>query len=331
MSVATVRAAAMQGWDGLLSANGIEKEPSAATSPCAIEAANMPLAEFVAFSEGVVQQTRNVAIPWAAGVHYDLTALGAVGEAIETAGRVGTALRRFVEYFALLQDCTDIRLDLDGGTAAVSYRILDPDIWPRHYDAMFSLGIVAQIMRRGMGGWDKVEFTFEAQGCEMRGDIGKVVQAPCLFGADTNQIRFPLSMLDLTLPPAKGTADIRPLTRDLVAQRRSTPIVQRLAQLVYRDLNNAAIDQERIAREVGMSSRTMRRKLAGEGSSYQQVLDECRMRQACFEFRTRPELSIAQIALRLGYAEHSNFTRAFHRWSGVSPQGWRERQAPARH
>ncbi|MEJ2459849.1 MAG: helix-turn-helix transcriptional regulator, partial [Novosphingobium sp.] len=69
----------------------------------------------------------------------------------------------------------------------------------------------------------------------------------------------------------------------------------------------------------------MLRKLAEEGSSFQQVLDECRLRQAVFELRTRPDLSIAQISLRLGYAEHSNFTRAFHRWSGISPQAYRVR------
>ena len=67
----------------------------------------------------------------------------------------------------------------------------------------------------------------------------------------------------------------------------------------------------------------MRRRLAEEGRSFQEVLDECRMRQALFEFRARPDLSIAEIALRLGYAEHSNFTRAFHRWNGVSPQAFR--------
>ena len=75
----------------------------------------------------------------------------------------------------------------------------------------------------------------------------------------------------------------------------------------------------------------MRRKLTEQGSSFQQVLDECRMRQAVFEFRVRPDLSIAQIALRLGYAEHSNFTRAFHRWSGVSPQAYRATLASTAH
>ncbi|WP_226016947.1 AraC family transcriptional regulator [Novosphingobium sp. FKTRR1] len=335
MTQATVRAAAMNGWDSFLGQSSPAADecggrsgsanPSAVTlQPCEVRQDVMPLAEFVRFSEQVVCQTRDIAIPWLAGGNYDLSALGPVGEAINAAGKVGTALRRLVDYFSLLQDCTDIRLDREDDMAAVSYRILDPEIWPRHHDAMFSLGIVGQIIRRGArGAWDKVEFAFEAESHEMRGDIGKVVCAPCCFGADTNQIRFPAAMLDLALPQSSGHHDVRPLGRAIVDKRRDTPLVERLSQMVFRDLNNSAIEQERFAREIGMSSRTMRRKLADEGSSFQQVLDECRMRQALFEFRARPDLSIAQIALRLGYAEHSNFTRAFHRWSGVCPQTYR--------
>ncbi|MBC2669561.1 AraC family transcriptional regulator ligand-binding domain-containing protein [Novosphingobium piscinae] len=327
MTEATVRAAALNGWDNFCTlAPGLE---TIGSLPCERAPGAISLAEFVHFSESVVNRTRDVAIPWLVGVHYDLASLGQVGDAINAAGKVGTALRRLVEYFSLLQDCTDIRLDREDDMASVSYRILDPEIWPRHHDAMFSLGIVGQIIRRGTRGvWEKVEFSFEAKQYEMRGDIGKVVCAPCSFGADINQIRFPAAMLDLALPETdcKATAaaaDVRALSRTLVDQRRRTPLVERLAQVVYRDLNSHGIEQERIAREIGMSSRTMRRKLAEEGSSFQQVLDECRMRQALFEFRTRPDLSIAQIALRLGYAEHSNFTRAFHRWTGMSPQAWR--------
>lgn len=216
--------------------------------------------------------------------------------------------------------------------ACISYRILDPDIWPRHHDAMFSLGIVAQILRRGtLGAWEKVEFSFEAEQAEMRGDIAKVLRAPCSFGADSNQLRFPETMLDLGMPGSAAPCDTRKLSSLMVEQRRGTALVDRLSAVVFRDLNTVTIDQERIAREIGMSSRTMRRKLADEGSSFQQVLDECRMRQAVFEFRTRPDLSIAQIALRLGYAEHSNFTRAFHRWSGISPQAFRARLVPTCH
>lgn len=333
MALATVRAAAMNGWETFLEDRAAA--PMLGDGPVP-EAApeSMPLAEFVRFSEDVVARTRDVAIPWLAGGNYDLAALGPLGDAINSAGRVGSALRRLVDYFSLLQDCTDIRLGLEDDMASVSYRILDPDIWPRHHDAMFTLGIVSQILKRGTrGGWDKIEFAFEAESHEMRGDIGKVVCAPCTFGADTNQIRFPAALLDLALPAQANPhfADVRQLTRSIVTKRRETPLVDRLSQMVLRDLNTQAIEQERFAREMGMSSRTLRRKLTEQGSSFQQVLDECRMRQAVFEFRVRPDLSIAQIALRLGYAEHSNFTRAFHRWSGVSPQAFRARLAGTAH
>lgn len=335
MAPATVRAEAMQGWESYLPDSELPcPNPCAAASQAMPE--SMPLAEFVRFSEQVVARTRDVTIPWLAGGTYDLAALGPLGNAINAAGKVGSALRRLVDYFSLLQDCTDIRLGLEDDMASVSYRILDPDIWPRHNDAMFTLGIVGQILKRGIvghpgGGWDKIEFAFEADAHEMRGDIGKVVRAPCTFGADSNQIRFPAAMLDLALPAQPGTGDVRLLSRAIVEKRRTTPLVDRLSQMVLRDLNTCGIEQERFAREIGMSSRTMRRKLTEQGSSFQQVLDECRMRQAVFEFRVRPDLSIAQIALRLGYAEHSNFTRAFHRWSGVSPQAYRAKLTATAH
>ena len=342
-----IHASALNGWDALVEAADVpEIHALRDLRPCDISRPSIPLAEFVRFSESIVARLRDASIPWAAGMRFDLGALGgALGEPVLGATRVGTALKRLVDLFVVLQDCTEMTLDREETMASVSYRILDPDIWPRHYDAMFTLGIVAQIIRRGVrgvkgggecgrdgwDGWDKVEFTFEAEAHEMRGDIGKVVNAPCSFGADTNQIRFPAAMLDLALPAARPSNDMSVVNRAIVEHRRRTPLVERLAQVVWRDMNCRPIEQERIAREIGMSSRTMRRKLAEEGSSFQEVLDECRMRQALFEFRTRPDLSIAEIALRLGYAEHSNFTRAFHRWSGVSPQAYRAQMMQQAH
>jgi AraC-like DNA-binding protein len=80
-----------------------------------------------------------------------------------------------------------------------------------------------------------------------------------------------------------------------------------------------------------MSSRTMRRRLADETISFQKLLADCRMRQAVLEFQSRPDASIADIALRLGYAEHSTFTRAFSRWAGIPPQEFRSELNRTRH
>ena len=330
MTQIKVRASALNGWATCLHDSGYEgaivSELMSSTLPPAAPQDAIPLKSFVAFSEQVAARCRDVAVPWLVGVNYDVNALWQVGSAVSASPSVGTALRRLVDYFALLQDCTDIRLERDERMAVLSYRILDPDIWPRHHDAMFSLGIVAQIVRKGTrGAWENVEFQFEAGQEEVRGDMSQIVSAPCSFGAETNAIRFPAAFLDCKLEPLFPDAALRQLNDSFVSRRRARPISERLAEVVFRDLDRFAIDQSRVAREIGMSSRTMRRKLAGEGSSFQQVLDECRMRQAVFEFRTKPHLSIAQIALRLGYSEHSTFTRAFHRWSSVSPQEYRAR------
>ncbi|WP_206244705.1 AraC-like transcriptional regulator QhpR [Novosphingobium terrae] len=328
---ASVRSTALHGWHDMLADKGHMLGQNIAENPHSARSDMMSLQDFVSFSEGVVEQARDIAIPWLVGTHYDLANLGQIGPAILSANSVGVALRRLVDYFALLQDSTDIALHRDEQTATVSYRILSPDIWPRHQDAMFTLGIVSQILRQGQGsGWDRIDFAFEAERHDMRGDIGQVLNAPCSFGADTNQIRFPAAFLDLALRSSPQHSDVGALNRAIAQQRRQTPIIDRMAQLVFRDLNSFAVDQARLAREIGMSDRTMRRKLADAGSSYQQVLDECRMRQAAFEFQTRPELSIAQIALRLGYAEHSTFTRAFQRWSGMAPQSYRAQLAQHR-
>ncbi|WP_160485096.1 helix-turn-helix domain-containing protein [Aurantiacibacter rhizosphaerae] len=332
MAVTCVRSSALDGWQRFMSSQGYRTEsmkPFQNFAQADAEAERrIPLRGFVDFSECVVRDTKDVAIPWLVGRNYSLQSLGPVGDAVCASTSVGSALRRFVEYFALLQDCTDIRIDSQERTTSLSYRILDPNIWPRHQDAMFSFGILAQILCQGStDGWDQVEFHFEASASMMTGDIQRVVDAPCSFEADTNMFRFPTRFLDRAIEPCDRAAPINELNRQIADKNRSSALVERLAQVVYRDLDQLGIDQERVAREVGMSSRTMRRHLATEGHSFQQVLDECRMRQAVFEFRTKPDLSIAQIALRLGYSEHSTFTRAFRRWSGVSPQACRKQMA----
>ena len=72
-----------------------------------------------------------------------------------------------------------------------------------------------------------------------------------------------------------------------------------------------------------MSVRTLQRKLAEAGSSFQQVLDGARYALAQDYLRQR-ELSLVDIAFLLGFQEQSAFTHAFREWSGMNPSSWRE-------
>jgi len=82
---------------------------------------------------------------------------------------------------------------------------------------------------------------------------------------------------------------------------------------------------ENAASDLGMSGRTLRRKLAEEGTSYQQELDAVRQKLA-HEYFQRGGESVTELSLMLGFADSSAFAKAFRRWTGVSPTEYQEQQ-----
>lgn len=81
-------------------------------------------------------------------------------------------------------------------------------------------------------------------------------------------------------------------------------------------------DPDRLAEKLHMSPRTFRRKLQLQGSSYKQLLEEARHRDA-LRLLEKPGLEIRRIAELLGYADPANFTRAFRQWTGQAPRDYR--------
>ena len=71
-----------------------------------------------------------------------------------------------------------------------------------------------------------------------------------------------------------------------------------------------------------MSERSLQRRLAECGLSYARVVEDTRFDTAC-RMLGDPALKIVEISAELGYTDSANFTRAFRRWSGVSPQAFR--------
>jgi AraC-like DNA-binding protein len=86
---------------------------------------------------------------------------------------------------------------------------------------------------------------------------------------------------------------------------------------------------DEVARELRVSSRTLKRRLADRGTTFSGIVDEVR-RQRAFLLLQNRELSVGEVAARLGYRELPSFTRAFRRWTGVSPAAYRQRQATVR-
>lgn len=84
-------------------------------------------------------------------------------------------------------------------------------------------------------------------------------------------------------------------------------------------------DMQEVAQQLNLSSRTLRRRLLDEGSSFRLLLEEVRQALA-EELLAIGGLTLEEIAERLGYAEVSNFIHAFKRWKGLPPHQYRQRR-----
>jgi AraC-like DNA-binding protein len=84
---------------------------------------------------------------------------------------------------------------------------------------------------------------------------------------------------------------------------------------------------EAVAERLAMSTRTLRRRLQGQGLGFMALLQAARRRDA-LSLLARPALEVAQIAHSLGYADPANFTRAFRQWTGLTPSAWRAARRP---
>ena len=78
-----------------------------------------------------------------------------------------------------------------------------------------------------------------------------------------------------------------------------------------------------IANLFGMSERTLRYRLEGEGTSMQRLLADTRHKLAC-HLLLNTTLPISKIAADLGFTESAVFSRAFRSWAGTSPSQWRK-------
>jgi len=104
------------------------------------------------------------------------------------------------------------------------------------------------------------------------------------------------------------------LDRDDIANRVRTQLVN--------GLNAGIFSRAEIATRMHMSPSTLQAKLARQGVSFLQVLDDTRQ-QLALGYVQQKRLSITEIAFMLGFSDVSNFNRAFRRWTGKAPSEYR--------
>jgi AraC-like DNA-binding protein len=124
---------------------------------------------------------------------------------------------------------------------------------------------------------------------------------------------------------------LRPICDEAAKQRETAPgslraLVENEAQ---RLLPHGGAQRHVVARKLAMSTRTLARRLASQGTSFEEVVDELR-RTLALQYMKTPGISLSQVAWLLGYEGATSFNHAFKRWTGRPPSAARvERLLPA--
>jgi AraC-like DNA-binding protein len=145
------------------------------------------------------------------------------------------------------------------------------------------------------------------------------------FGAPTCRLWFPRGALD-GKSPLSDPALHQFLETQIVASfaaEAGDDTVRAVRDTLAARLGRESLDVGHVARRLGLSNRTLQRRLRTAGTSYRDVVDLVRQERAR-ELVLVDTLSIAEIAERVGYEDSAVFTRAFRRWTGVSPREHRK-------
>lgn len=142
---------------------------------------------------------------------------------------------------------------------------------------------------------------------------------PSQFGAEHNALVAEVGVLDRPLPQADAdtTRVCERECREVLARRGEDDWTRRVRAILGRGAHTIP-DMDRAAAELNVSTRTLRRYLAVEGTTYQRLADDVR-RALALDLLTTTALPVEQLAVRLGYADAAAFTRAFRRWTGTTP------------
>jgi AraC-like DNA-binding protein len=96
-----------------------------------------------------------------------------------------------------------------------------------------------------------------------------------------------------------------------------------IKELLMQSCVNQPLNAQQIAKSLGLNVRHMQRLLQKEGSSYRELSEQVLFKQSKIMLSTE-QLSVLEVSLALGYSDAANFTRAFKRWSGLSPTQYKQ-------
>jgi AraC-like DNA-binding protein len=265
--------------------------------------------------------------------NFDLRDIGMLYYVMASSSTLGDALERTSRYSTLVNEGMHLRYRAHG-RVIVTFEYVDVSRHQDRHQIEFFMVSLVRLVRQLSGcgvSPERVRVTHRRDG--LNAPFSDFFGCDVAFGSSKDEISFASNIRPMPLASADSY-----LNALLIAQCEQTygyrPRPAALRTTIQNEIvpllpHGKALAPE-IARTLGMSQRTLARRLAAEGSSFTAILDELKLDLAK-HYLGEPGLPITTIAWLLGYQEVSAFTHAFKRWTGKTPKQARTkivRQSP---
>ncbi|MCJ0972372.1 AraC family transcriptional regulator [Pseudomonas sp. PS1] len=252
-------------------------------------------------------------------------AMHVVGYALMSSATLKESFQRLVRYQRIIAEGADVSFEPDGGGYRLTLAIHGDRLPAARQSAEGSLASTLAFCR-----WltDRplipLEASFEGPTPEDVEPYQALFQCPLQFSAPRHSLLF--RHADLTVPLPTANPELANLhdrfAGQYLARFTDSRITHRTRQLLCRLLPEGEPRRDAVAQLLHLSERTLQRRLHEEGTSFQQLLDDTR-RTLAEQYLAQPELALLEIGYLLGFADPSNFFRAFRRWHSMTPGEYR--------
>lgn len=277
------------------------------------------LADQFALLDAAAHELGDVAIAARVSLKAGVVGLGSYGSMVASQSRLRDALIVGRAMLAVaMQTATRLTLRVDGPNSYWSYQLEQPPVGNRSHNEILAIGYTLGIFRHFCGPkWVPHHLATAAQLGDGLGRIGEVFDCTISRG-ELTEFAFPTELLECW-----NRSPLQPVSVDQL------PDVDDLSGLV-RQAIISGLGEDRpslagTAHRLGLSARTLQRRLHEQGQSF------ARLRDATLKSRALEMIAggapMTDVTYRLGFADPSQLSRAFRRWTGEAPSKWREIEA----
>lgn len=290
----------------------------------------VPFAGLVRLWRAVIEQSSDPLLGLHIGCELQATQLGIVGYAMSYSETLQQAFERLSRYGRIISEALTFDvIETSGGTRLTLKN--DPALLALRHPiegqaaAILTIGrqitdqpLVPEAVHLPTARPADASGYREIFRCKLRFDQP---QAALLFSEQ--QLALPIVAADSTL-----SGYLEELAGNKLAALRAPEdrFIDAIRRVLWAELSAGKPDLERTGAKLGISSRTLQRRLRDMGLTYSGVLEELR-RELSTNLLVASDLAIADVAFLLGYSEPSAFQRAFRRWQGVSPRQFKRDRA----